>query len=334
MPVTLSTSQTVGEIGYGLMGFTWRPNPAPEEQAFAAMRTALANGANLWNGAEFYGSPENNSLTLLNKYFAKYPEDAEKVVLSIKGCFSATTFAPDNSETGIRSSVDNCIKLLGPGKKIDFFELTRVDPNVPIEDAVKTLAALIKEGKIGGYMLCEVSEKTIRAAHAVHPVSGVEQELSVWTADVLADGSAAACAELGIPIIAYSPIGRGMLTGEVKSFDDLPEGDIRRILPRFQPDVFDLNLKLVDELKKLAAKKNVTPAQLAISWVKARHLQIKGLTVIPNPGATTGARVTENIKSKDVEWTQEDEKEVNNILSSFEIKGGRYPDAFKPLLNV
>jgi pyridoxine 4-dehydrogenase len=234
--VTFSTNNvTVGDIGYGLMGLTWNPpSDMTDEKAFKCMKTALEQGCNFWNGGEFYGTTENNSLTLLKKYFEKYPEDADKVVLSIKGCISYAKKAPDASPANIRVSVETCISWLGPIKKIDFFEPARIDPTTPIEETVSGLVEMIKEGKIGAYMLSEASAATIRRAHKVHPVSGVELEVSLWATDPLTDGAAKACAELGIPIIAYSPVGRGMLTGQIKTIDDIPEGSLLKMCPRFQ----------------------------------------------------------------------------------------------------
>lgn len=333
--IALSKDVLVGEIGYGLMGLTWRPNPPSEEQAFKAMKAALVQGCNFWNAGEFYGTAENNSLTLLKNYFTKYPEDADKVVLSMKGCLDPQTLVPNCTPAGLRSSVENCIRLLPPSiKTIDFFEPARLEPSVAVEETVATLVELINEGKIKhGYMLSEVRGSTIRRAHKIHPVSGVEVELSVWEMEVLGEehGAAAVCAELGVPLVAYSPIGRGMLTGEIRSHDDIPEGDFRKHSPRFQPDVFSVNIKLVDELQKLAVKKGVSSSQLAISWVLARRRYFKSsssdqLTVIPIPGSSFEGRVVENASAKDVEWTEEDEKEVSRILGVFEVKGGRYPE--------
>ena len=294
------------------------------------MKAALDTGANFWNGGEFYGTPEYNSLHLLNRYFTKYPEDAEKVVLSIKGGIGAN-MRPDGSEEGVRRSVDNCIKLLGGRKTLDIFECARVDPNTPIETTIAALAACVKEGKIKGISLSEVRAETIRRAHKVHPICGVEVEFSLWATDILSNGIAATCAELGIPIVAYSPLGRGFLTGDIKSFGDLPDGDMRKMLPRFQPDVFSKNLELVTELEKVAKKKGCKPGQLAMAWVKSFDGKPGMPTVIPIPGATTEERVVEN--SKDVTLTKEDLEEIDGILSKTVVIGDRYPGALNALCN-
>jgi pyridoxine 4-dehydrogenase len=175
------------------------------------MRTALALGANNWNGGELYGSPERNSLHLLNEYFTKYPEDAEKVVLSIKGGLVPGQMKPDGSKEGVQRSIDECLRVLDGKKFLDLFECARVDPNVPIEDTVSYIAEYVKAGKVGGISLSEVGAKSIRKAHAVHAVSAVEVEFSLWATDILENDVAATCAELGIPIICYSPLGRGFL---------------------------------------------------------------------------------------------------------------------------
>ncbi len=178
------------------------------------MRESLANGANLWNGGELYGTPDRNSLHLLNEYFTRYPEDADKVVISIKGGLKPGQMIPDGSEENVRRSVDECLRVLGDKKFLDIFECARVDPKVPIEDTVAAIARYVKEGKIGGISLSECSADTIRRAAKVHKIAAVEVEFSLWATDIVENGIAKACAELDIPIVAYSPLGRGFLVRE------------------------------------------------------------------------------------------------------------------------
>lgn len=237
-----------------------RPPPLSYNEATKAIKAALDRGANFWNGAQFYGPPTANSLQLLNHYFTTYPEDSKKVVLSIKGAFSLA--GPDNSPGGIRKSVDNCLEVLDGKAFLDIFLPARIDPQVPVEESVRALTEYVKAGKIGGYGLSECSAETIRRAHAVHPVSAVEIELSLFATHTLSNGVAQTCSELKILIIAYSPLSRGFLTGQINKLDDIPENDGRRRFPRFQPDVFELNLKLVEEIK-----------QVAIAWVLLRRRQ-------------------------------------------------------------
>jgi len=309
-----------GPTGFGLMGFTWRANPQPFEDSIKTMRRALALGANSWNGGEIYGTPEKNSLHLLSEYFTKYPEDADKVILSIKGGMS--DHGLDGSEQNIRRSIDECLKLLDGKKSLDLFEMCRVDPNTPIETTIEAIAKYVKEGKLGGISLSEVGASTIRRAQKVHPIAAVEVELSMWATDPLTNGITEACAEFGIPIYAYSPLGRGMLTGQIKSLEDIPADDMRRHMPRFQPDTFDENLKLVKEVEKLASDKGATPGQVALAWVRSLSEKPGMPVIIPIPGATTVERVEENMK--EVQLEKEDLEAIDEILKNATVVGGRY----------
>lgn len=268
---------------------------------------------------------------VLARYFTKYPEHAEKVVLCIKGGIDLHRWAPDGSREGVRTSVDNVLKVLDGKKSLDLFECGRVDPETPIETTIAALAEYVKEGKIKGISLSEVKAETIRRAHKVHPISAVEMELSLWETSILENGVAATCAELDIPIVAYSPLGRGFLTGEVRSFEDLPQGDLRRTSPRFQPEVFGKNLEMVEKLEKLAKKKECSPAQLALAWVKQLSGKPGLPRIIPIPGATTEKRVVENMRH--IELADEDLQEIDRILKSSEVVGGRYSAAHSHLLD-
>ncbi|KAK9351017.1 NADP-dependent oxidoreductase domain-containing protein [Lipomyces doorenjongii] len=322
----------VGPIGFGLMGFTWRPALTPDDQAFGAMKRAIEHGANFFNGGEFYGTPVPTlNLDLINRFFTKYPEYADKVVLSIKGGLDLATFVPNGSPEFVRKSVENIIKHLGTAKKLDLFECARVDPNVPIETTVSALAELVKEGLIGGISLSEVKPETIRRAAAVHTISAVEVEYSLWSTEARDLGVLSTCAELGIPVIAYSPLGRGFLTGQIRSRKDFGEGDFRLHFERFSEENFAVNLQLVDKITKLAQKKGIKPSQLAISWIKKHEAIIPGLHIIPIPGATTVERVDENLT--EVEPLTGDEfAEIGAILDTVEIKGGRYNKHHESLL--
>lgn len=173
------------------------------DATLATMKEALNQGANLWNGGEFYGTPELNSMTVIRAYFEKYPEDADKVYLSMKGGINITTFKPDGSPEGTRRSLDNILAQLGGVKKIDAFEFARRDPTVPLETSFRVLKEeYIDTGKVGSISLSEVSAATIHEAVKLTKVSFVEVELSLWARHVLDDGVAAACAQYGIPILA------------------------------------------------------------------------------------------------------------------------------------
>ena len=178
------------------------PGTKFEEEAFVTLRAALASGCNLWNGGEFYGPPDNNSLTLLKKYFDKYPDDAHKVVLNVKGGFDIKAHTPDGSSAGVERSILNCIEMLGPQGHIAMFECARKDPNVPLKETLGTLVEMVNAGKIGGVALSEVSAKTIREAATITKILAVEIEFSLSHTEPLTNGVAKACAELGIPIHA------------------------------------------------------------------------------------------------------------------------------------
>lgn len=319
-------SREVGKVGFGLMGLTWRAKPCSQEQAFETMRTALKNGHNFWNGGEFYGPPEYNSLVLLERYFEKYPEDADKVVLSIKGGVDLKTHKPDGSAEGTRRTLDHCIAQLKGRKKIDLFEFARRDQNVPMELSFSTLEKeYIQTGKLGGISLSEVRAETIHEAVKHTKVEAVEVELSLFSTDILENGVAAACAQYGIPLVAYSPIGRGMLTNQIKKYEDIPEDSALRHFPRFQPGNFEINLQLVEQVKELAEKKGCTIAQLAISWTLAVSKRPGMPTIIPIPGATTAERVEENGKVVDI--SDEEMAQIDATLAKFTAAGERYPSS-------
>ncbi|KAL9536271.1 Pyridoxal reductase [Sphaerulina musiva] len=312
----------IHDTGYGLMGLTWRPNPVSQSQAFAAMKAALDSGANFWNGGEFYGPPTRNSLHLLNEYFTANPEDADKVVISIKGGAKPGTLLPDGSAENTRRSIEECLKVLDGKKKLDLYETSRVDPEVPIEIWVRTANEYVKAGKLGGISLSECSANSIRRAAKVAKIDAVEVEFSLWATEILENGVAAACAELDIPIVAYSPLGRGFLTGDIKKPEDIPEDDMRRHMPRFQPENFGQNLKLLTEVEKLAQRKGVKPGQLAMAWVRAQSSKPGMPKFIPIPGATTPERVKENMV--EVDLSEADIKELDSLIASCTIVGRRY----------
>ncbi|KAH6666096.1 NADP-dependent oxidoreductase domain-containing protein [Halenospora varia] len=322
--LTTIAGKAVGPVGYGMLGLTipWAPVEYPV--AVKALKTALEQGANFWNGSLHYGTPQANSLHLIKHYFEQYPEDANKVVLSIKGAYHPKE-GPNGSPEGIRASVEEAVNVLPPSiKPIDIFECARVDPKVPIETSIKALVELVKEGKIRGVGLSEANANTIRKAHAIYPISAVEIELSLFTPDPLHNGVTDVCHELSIPIAAYSPISRGWLTGELRKLDDLAENDFRRMLPRFKPENFDQNLRLVEAVGQIAKGKGVTTAQVAIGWVCRQG-------AIPIPGSTKEARIIENCKPAYL--TDEDMAEIQKILDTLPISGERYGGQHEAMLN-
>ena len=319
--MTTILNHKIGPVGFGLMGLTRPIDPPPKDQSFAAMNAALASGANYWNGGEFYGTPDSNTLHLLNEYFTKYPEKASQILLVIKGGRTPGTLDFDGTEVGVRRSVEECLRVLDGKKSLDIFECARVDPKTPIEETIGILAKFVQEGKIKGIGLSEVKAETIRRAAKVHPIAQVEVELSLWSTDILRNGVATTCAELGIPLMGYAPLSRGGLTGTLPTkASELPAH--LKIFPRFQDDVLQANLRLTDEVTKLAKKKGCTNPQIAIGWVRALS-QRNGLgIIIPIPGAEREEWVVDNCK--EVKLSEEEMQELDKIIQSIPIAGQRY----------
>ena len=337
-----------GSLGYGLMGLTWRPSPQPFEESIKTMKRALELGADNWNGGEFYGTVEKNSMHLLKEYFTQYPDDADKVIVCIKGGAEKGGMMPIATEENTRRTVDDCLELLqGCSKKvIDIFEFARVDPKRGNAKALSVLADYVKAGKIGGIGLSEVSAKSIRASQKQlveqeglkQGVASVEIELSLWAPDTLQNGILAACAELDIPVFAYSPLARGALSGDgVRKNADLADTDFRKSQPKYQDDVLEVNNKITDAVKEVAKRKGATTAQIAIAWVKGQtgRTRTVGLedggtktvklgTIIPIPGATTVSRVEENFA--DIVLDESEMKELDELVEKFPTVGDRYGD--------
>ncbi len=286
------------------------------------MKAALNSGCNFWNGGELYGTPEANSLQLLNRYFTKYPEDADKVVLSIKGGAKPGQLIIDGSEKNIRRSIDECLKVLDGKKFLDVFETARVDPKLPLSETIGAIAQYVKEGKVGGISVSEVNEDQVRQAAKIHPIAACEVELSLHSTEILTNGVATACGELGIPIVAYSPLGRGLLTAQISSVEDIAPDDIRHWLPRFAPDAVPKNAQMGQELQKLGKEKGCTPAQIALAWVRSLSGKNGYGVIIPIPGSTTEERVVEN--SKEITLNEHDLKEIEGMMQKHEVVGDRY----------
>ncbi|CDK25899.1 unnamed protein product [Kuraishia capsulata CBS 1993] len=310
-----------GTTGLGLMNFTWKPTPTKFEDAFKIMLQAIEQGATFWNAGEFYGMNSSElNLELLQAFFAKYPETRSKVVISVKG--GLKQMIPDSSRENLIKSVDNIIRFF-PGNYIDLFEPARLDGKVPIEEVVSTLAELVKAGKIRGISLSEVNAETLRRAAKVHQISAVEVEFSLVTRNPLENGLLKTAFENNVTVVAYSPLGRGFLSGHLKSLADLPENDIRRHMDRFNTEeYFNHNLKFLERLEPIAAKKGITLAQLALAWVRYFSGKPGFPQVIPIPSVSTSVeRLIENVT--DVGLTEAEFKEVQEVVDSFEIKGGR-----------
>lgn len=292
--------------------------PLPSrEQSLKVLDAAVAAGVNFFNTAEFYGLDGHNE-EILGEAIKKHGRD--KFIIASK--FGAVRDANgglagfDASPEHTRASLERTLKHLGTDY-VDIYLPARVDPKVPIEETVKAMKQLKEEGKIKYLGLSEVSSATIRRAHAVHPISVIESEFSLWSLHLRED-VIPTIRELGISLLAYSPLGRGFLTGGVKK-EDLADNDFRKHVPRFN-EFYDHNMQLVHAVEKIAQKKGVTNSQLALAWILAQ-----GDEIIPIPGTTRVERLHENLAAASITMTPEELAEIEKVISDFEVKGTRYP---------
>lgn len=312
----------VAKVAHGLMMMTWKPEPTPDEECFEAIKASLdtvpAGCKMIINSGEFYGmNPRTANLELISRFFEKYPTYADKAFLSVKGGTKATALEPDASPENLKRSVDTVLEKLRGKKRLDLFECARVDRNVSIEETIKTLASFVKEGKFDYIGTSETSAATLKRANAIHPIAIAEVEISPWAYDEKTRELVATANEFGIAVCAYSPLGRGFLTGKFKKLDDLHENDFRRHLTKFKEENFQHNMAVVDSLKEIADKKGITTAQLCIAWVCSL-----GPNIIPLQGSSNKNRTLENIAGGDVQLSAEDISAVEKLVDL--VKGDRY----------
>lgn len=314
----------VGKVAHGLMMMTWTPNPVPDEICFEAIKAgvdAMPPGVKmLLNSGEFYAQDFGTAnLELLARFYEKYPEYADRTFLSVKGGIKPGA-GPDASPENLRRSVENINAALRGTKRLDLFECARVDPKYSVEHTIGILSGFVKEGLFDHIGMSECSAESLRRGNAVHPIAAVEIEVSPWSMEPETKNVLKTADELGIAVVAYSPLGRGFLTGQITKYEDIPEGDMRRHFTRFRnPDYFKHNLVLVEKLKEIANKKGVTPARLSIAFVASL-----GERVIPLPGSSNAKRTIENTYSADTKLTQEEQDAIWEIINSYEVKGDRY----------
>ncbi len=309
---------TVSAVGLGCMGMSEFYGPGDEAESIATLHRALELGVTLLDTADMYGPFKNEELV-----GRAIRGRREQVVLATK---FGNERRPDGSWVGIngrpeyvRAACDASLRRLGVDH-IDLYYQHRVDPTVAIEDTVGAMAGLVKAGKVRFLGLSEAGPATIRRAHAVHPISALQSEYSLWSRDV-EDEILPTVRQLGIGFVAYSPLGRGFLSGQIRRPEDLPEGDFRRANPRFQGENFQKNLALVDRVRQLAAEKKVTPSQLALAWVLSR-----GDDVVPIPGAKRRKYLEENVAADDVALTADDLRRIEEAAPRGAFSGTRYPE--------
>ena len=320
---TLGTLET-SALGLGCMGMSFAYGSVDERRSLETIDRALELGITLFDTADIYG-PEDNE-RLVGRALASRRDD---IVLATK--FGSRSLevegrAPDGRPEYVGRACDASLRRLGTDH-IDLYYQHRVDPQVPIEETVGAMAALVEAGKVRHLGLSEAAPETIRRAHATFPITAVQTEYSLWTRDV-EEAVLPTLRELGIGLVAYSPLGRGFLTGAIRSPEDLAEDDWRRTSPRFQGENFARNLELVAAIETLADRKAVTTAQLALAWVLRQ-----GTDIVPIPGTTRPQRIDENVGALDVELTDEELAHLDEIAPIGAAAGTRYPAQAMTVLN-
>jgi aryl-alcohol dehydrogenase-like predicted oxidoreductase len=303
-------------IGLGCMGMSEFYGEVDEEESTRTIERYLELGGNFLDTSDMYGQGHNEQL--VGRAIASRREE---VVLATK--FGIRRDGGERSVDGspeyVRRACEASLERLGVDH-IDLYYQHRVDPETPIEETVGAMGELVSEGKVRYLGLSEASADTIRRGHSTHPISALQTEYSLWTRDP-EDEILATTRELGIGFVAYSPLGRGFLTGQIRSLDDLEEGDFRRYNPRFQGENFQRNLDLVERVREIAAEKDVTPGQLALAWALAQ-----GDDIVPIPGTKRVRYLEENMGAADVELTDEDLARIDEAAPVGVAAGDRYPD--------
>lgn len=320
----------IPNIGLGCMGMTGFGDanmygPADEQEAIATIHRSLELGGNFLDTADLYGPFKNEQLIskaiegnrdqyIIATKFGWEIDDNEQITWKING-----------SKDYVKKSVERSLKNLKTDY-IDLYYMHRLDKNVPVEETVGAMSDLVKEGKIGYIGLSEVSSETVKKAHAVHPISAVQSEYSLFERTVEEKGVIKTLNELGIGFVAYSPLGRGFLSGNIKTIDDLPENDFRRGIPRFQEQHFHKNIELVEAIEAMAKEKGITPSQLALAWIISKG-------IIPIPGTKRRKYLEQNIEAASIQLSESDIEKLESIVPLGTDTGATYDEFGMGLLD-
>ncbi|AZA58900.1 aldo/keto reductase [Chryseobacterium shandongense] len=320
----------IPNIGLGCMGMTGFGDahmygPADEKEALATIHRSLELGGNFLDTADLYGPFKNEQLIakaiegnrdeyIIATKFGWEIDDNEQITWKING-----------SKEYVKKSVERSLKNLKTDY-IDLYYMHRLDKNVPVEETVGAMSDLVKEGKIGYIGLSEVSSETVKKAHAVHPISAVQSEYSLFERTVEEKGVLKTLHELGIGFVAYSPLGRGFLSGQLRSIDDLPENDFRRGIPRFQEEHFHKNIELVEAIENMAKEKGITSSQLALAWIISKG-------IVPIPGTKRRKYLEQNIEAANIQLSESEIQQLESIVPLGTDTGATYDEFGMGLLD-